>query len=190
MTNLDSRRLILVAWASCLWLAVLGKRRQYSADISKSAAFFSREFPSPGNRARSTAQHGRDAHATQAHLDIPLNRRKDDRVRRIVAIALVLSFAALGSGALERLHNAHHAIEDLKALLAARSSGQPNPKLPAHDESNCPVHVQLHLPALPVAITPPAMMLQRIARDDSQAPVVRVLSRLKDRIDCRGPPVC
>ena len=103
-------------------------------------------------------------------LDFPSHSRNHYSVRRIVAIILALSFAALGSGALERLHNAHHAAEDLKAFLAARSSGKPNPKLPAHDESDCPVHVQLHLPALPVAITPPAMKLERIARDAAPAP--------------------
>jgi hypothetical protein len=126
--------------------------------------------------------------ACHALLDILSEPRNDYGVRRLVAIVLALGFAALGSGALERLHNAHHAAEDLKAFLAARSSGQPNPKLPAHDESNCPVHVQLHLPALPVVIAPPAMKLERIARDAAPAPVVRVLARLPARIDCRGPP--
>jgi hypothetical protein len=110
-------------------------------------------------------------------------------VRRPVAIILALSFAALGSGALERLHNEHHAIEDMKALLAARASGKPIHKLPAHDESNCAVHVQLHLPALPVVIAPPAVMLLRIAREAPRVPVVRLLVRPPARIDCRGPPV-
>jgi len=101
---------------------------------------------------------------------------------------MALSFAALGSGAVERLHIAHHAVEDLKALLAARSSGKHLPKLPAHDESNCTVHVQLHLPALPVAIVPPKMTLDRAARDSVFAPIVYISGQPLDRIDCRGPP--
>jgi hypothetical protein len=40
MTNVERRSWLPVAWVSNPWLAVLRKRRLYSADISKSAAFF------------------------------------------------------------------------------------------------------------------------------------------------------
>ncbi len=66
-------------------------------------------------------------------------------VHRIAAAILVLCYIALGSGAVERWHNAQHAAEDAAVVAAAVKAGAPVPAIPTHDEGNCLIHAQIHL---------------------------------------------
>jgi hypothetical protein len=110
-------------------------------------------------------------------------------VQKLIAILLASCFAVLGTGAVEHAHNAHHAAEDALALEQLATSGRPAVPLPGHDESNCVFHLQLHLPALPIAIAPPTVNIARLV---GQA-VVAIPSLTAQlpllRIDCRGPPL-
>jgi hypothetical protein len=105
-------------------------------------------------------------------------------MKRVTAVVLLLIFLGIGSGAAERLHHLQHAMED---AAQARSGA---PLEDHHDESNCQVCAQLHIPmisggwvlllfflGLLVAFLPP--ILQSL-----------VSQRALIRIDCRGPPVC
>ncbi|HEY7088402.1 MAG TPA: hypothetical protein VH518_09960 [Tepidisphaeraceae bacterium] len=102
-------------------------------------------------------------------------------MKRPLVIFAVAWFLSLGTGAVEYLHNAQHARED------AQRSRQ-DPPAPAHDESNCPVHAQLHQPL----IVAPAVVLLIcagifVAFISQLAPAFHSL-RIPSRIDCRGPP--
>lgn len=98
-------------------------------------------------------------------------------LRRGVIVLSVLWFVALGAGALEHAHNSHHAWEDRHHSDA-----------PVHDDSNCAVHAQLHLPLM-AAGTPPTILPQGevLAVLIERAPAMRAL-RVPTRLDCRGPP--
>lgn len=112
------------------------------------------------------------------------------RMQRFAAILLLLCYAALGSGAAEYWHNAEHAAEDAAIVSAAKDSGAPVDHLPIHDESNCPIHAQLHICCLAVAWTPLLICLGLFV-----AFLTLLTQRLPLRhaalaIACRGPPVC
>ena len=98
-------------------------------------------------------------------------------LRPLAAIFLLLCFAALGSGALARLHDLHHEHEDC--------GGQPG----QHDEHSCTLHALLRTPIilLPTAVTLllPGMLLSSV----SLPAAVPAARRWLGRLDCRGPPV-
>jgi hypothetical protein len=109
-------------------------------------------------------------------------------MRRVSSIILILAFLALGSGATEFLHNAQHAAEDARSAIAQGPEHSPDSPVPAHDDSNCAVHLQLHLPALPAYVPPPALFVGLLIGLISVA-LPRVSSfRAPVLIDCRGPP--
>jgi hypothetical protein len=115
-------------------------------------------------------------------------------VRRITAILMVLCYVALGSGAMERLHNAQHAAEDAK-IAAAFDSGKVVPPhagdhhpSPIHDESNCPVHAQLHLAGLAVAWVPLLICLGLFVAFLTLLPPCPPARQVVFAIACRGPP--
>ncbi|MGH7180131.1 MAG: hypothetical protein ACREJC_22325 [Tepidisphaeraceae bacterium] len=95
------------------------------------------------------------------------------------ALILALWFFALGSGAVERLHNDQHAREDARHESPASSR---------HDDSNCATHAQLHLPVL-VALIVPLLLVAALAWSGPHTYEPRCArSRVPSRIDCRGPP--
>jgi hypothetical protein len=109
-------------------------------------------------------------------------------VRRFPAIILIFTFCALGSGATEFLHNAQHEAEDARENLLRRQAGLPDAPAAPHDDSNCAVHLQLHLPALPAFVPPLAVSVAMLVGVLSLA-LPRVISyRVPVAIDCRGPP--
>jgi hypothetical protein len=109
-------------------------------------------------------------------------------MRRVSSVILILAFLALGSGATEFLHNAQHAAEDARWAIAQGPGHSPDSPAPTHDDSNCPVHLQLHLPALPAYVPPPALFVGLLIGLVSVA-LPRVTSfRAPVLIDCRGPP--
>src|SRR5579871_5962139 len=68
------------------------------------------------------------------------------KVHRLGAIILVACYVALGSGAVERWHNARHAAEDARMMAAAAPhEGTPSQNLPPHNDYNCAFHWQLHV---------------------------------------------
>jgi hypothetical protein len=110
-------------------------------------------------------------------------------VYRFAAIILVLCYAALGSGAVESLHNAHHATED--ARLAALQDQRTTPTHPTHhDENNCPVHLQLHLSVMAVGWVPLLICLGLFVAFLTELPVSLPPQQRCLVISCRGPPVC
>src|SRR5271165_7393482 len=69
-------------------------------------------------------------------------------MRRMIAIFLACWFVALGSGGLAALHDLQHHLEDAATAAADRAAGRPDKDPPQHDESNCPIHAQLHIPLI------------------------------------------
>ena len=101
---------------------------------------------------------------------------------------MMLCYVALGSGAAEYWHNAEHAAEDAAAAVMARDSGAPLDHSPIHDESNCPIHAQLHLAGLAVGWVPLLVCLGFfIAFLTLLAPRLPA-QRLVFALPCRGPP--
>ena len=110
-------------------------------------------------------------------------------MRRIGAIILIVCYALLGSGAVERWHNAQHAIEDAAALVSAGSSQLPQGS-PLHTDWNCPFHSQLHLAAMAVGWVPLLICLGLFLAFLSLLPVRVAPVRAVIALACRGPPVC
>jgi hypothetical protein len=75
-------------------------------------------------------------------------------MRRLSAILLIATFLALGSGTLERLHNQQHAAEDSIRAALGGGNGTPERMPPVHDETNCDIHAQLHLPMISIGWVP------------------------------------
>jgi hypothetical protein len=111
-------------------------------------------------------------------------------MRRVVSCLLLVCFFALGSGAALYLHELDHQREDAKEAALAKAAGLPVPDQPDHDDNNCPIHRQIHLPMIHVPAAPPLLMLL--------GAVVAIFSELRAQvcsaqflavIDCRGPPM-
>jgi hypothetical protein len=100
--------------------------------------------------------------------------------RRLTAIVMLVAIALLGSGTLEYLHNLAHAYEDIAA-------GAPESR--HHDDTNCAVHAQLHLPMLGGAHVPLLVFLGLFVAFLTQLPRAVESRRIPIRLDCRGPPV-
>lgn len=111
--------------------------------------------------------------------------------KRIAAIFVIACTLLLSSGALSRVHEAAHAIEDQRALDASHD-GSPAPVVPAHhDDTNCFLHAQLlNTPFVPVGIMPILVLLGLFVAFLTQIPQSIERRFVADRIDCRGPPRC
>jgi hypothetical protein len=110
-------------------------------------------------------------------------------VRRLIAILAIAWFGALGTGLVEFAHNAQHAMEDALAARMGADRLHPDQTPPHHDDSNCAVHAQLHLPLIATPIVVLLICAGLFVAFVSQLAPVLVLARLPSRIDCRGPPV-
>lgn len=110
-------------------------------------------------------------------------------MQRVAAIVMILCYAALGSGAMEYWHNAQHAAEDA-AMLATAEPGVPHDHDhgPIHDESNCPVHAQLHLAGLAVAWVPLLVFLGLFVAFVTLLAPPPVARQVVFALPCRGPP--
>jgi hypothetical protein len=110
-------------------------------------------------------------------------------VRRLASISLMLCFVALGTGTLEYLHNLDHLREDAREANLLRKAGLPvSPQ--KHDESNCAVHAQLHLPILNVGWVPLLVFLGLFVAFLSLLATPLIPRPVPAWIDCRGPPLC
>jgi hypothetical protein len=103
---------------------------------------------------------------------------------------LIACYLALGSGAVERWHNAQHAIEDAAVVAAAEHSRVPAPQTPLHDDSNCLMHAQIHLSAMAVAWVPLLILLGLFIAFLTLLPVQVIGVERRFALACRGPPVC
>lgn len=113
-------------------------------------------------------------------------------MRRVAAILLILCYAALGSGAMERWHNAQHAAEDAAqaaAVVIAPGASLPLDHSPIHDESNCPVHAQLHFAGMAVAWVPVLICLGLFVSFLTQLAPRLTPQRVRLAVACRGPPI-
>src|SRR3954454_3001385 len=120
-------------------------------------------------------------------------------MRRIVALILATSFLALGTGALEYLHNSAHAREDAAAAVAVfgraslgsasdPSDDAPSPRGPLHTDANCVIHAMLHAPLLTGGWVPLLVCLGLFVAFLTQLTPPVLSRRPLVRIDCRGPP--
>ena len=140
----------------------------------------------------------------QLLLDIHLHLHHSGIVRKCPVILLILSIFSIGCGGLEYLHNLGHALEDaledveqlqmpaavdLAAVHLAGLHQIPVHSDRHHDESNCPVHAQLHMPAITGGWVPLLVCLGLWIAFLSQRPVPVVRCLHVTRFDSRGPPV-
>jgi hypothetical protein len=108
-------------------------------------------------------------------------------MRRAAATLLALWILALGSGLVECVHELQHEMEDRVEDARAAAAGKPL-EGHEHDETNCSVHLQLHLPLLQVPWVPAiAVFLAVIAVVDVVG--ARCASAgFVERKRCRDPP--
>ena len=108
-------------------------------------------------------------------------------VRRLPAILLLITFAALGSGLLEGLHLRTHLRERATARLASPSVDQSDPD--SHDASACEFCARLHLPRVSTGWVPVLVCLGLFVAFLTQLSPRLDAQRVIFRPDCRGPPV-
>jgi hypothetical protein len=110
-------------------------------------------------------------------------------VHRLAAMILVVGYLGLGSGAVERWHNARHAAEDAQILEAARLAGVPLKHFPFHDDYNCSFHWQIHVSTMAVGWVPLLILLGLFLAFLTMLPVQLPVYQRMLVISCRGPPV-
>ena len=109
-------------------------------------------------------------------------------MNRLAASILVLCYLALGSGAVERWHNARHAVEDAAAISAAKQAGLPTPAIPTHDDSNCLIHAQIHLSTMVIGWVQLLILLGVFVAFLTLLPVTVASRERRFTLSCRGPP--
>jgi hypothetical protein len=109
-------------------------------------------------------------------------------VNRLAASILVLCYLALGSGAVERWHNARHAVEDATAVAAATKAGLPAPAIPTHNDSNCQTHAQIHLSTMVIGWVQLLILLGVFVAFLTLLPVKAAGVVPHFALTCRGPP--
>jgi hypothetical protein len=111
-------------------------------------------------------------------------------MRKLAAIVLLTGLAALGTGLLQHLHYLGHANEDAAAAAVARAHGLPDPAPAHHDDSNCDLHAQLHLPLVSIGWVPLLICLGLFIAFLTEIAPRCALRGPSQRLDCRGPPAC
>ena len=108
-------------------------------------------------------------------------------MHRLSSYLLLFVFLSLGSGTLEYVHNQQHQAEDAREDAIAAATGK-HTEEHHHDESNCAVHAQLHMPLVVmgwmlilVGIGLLITLLALLAK-----PLIP--RAMPVRIGCRGPP--
>jgi GAF domain-containing protein len=109
-------------------------------------------------------------------------------MRRVVAILFAGYIVALGAGAMEAWHDRVHAIEDAQDDALRWALGLPVAAHHEHDENNCDVHAQLHIPLLLSAWTGVLFFLGLLVISIVAAGHPWIDRRVHVRLDCRGPP--
>lgn len=110
------------------------------------------------------------------------------RVKRFAPILLLLCIGALGTGTLEYLHNLEHEREDAHEAAEARAAGLPETPHAPHDESNCDIHGQLHVPLMAAAWVPLLILLGLFVAFLTMLAPIAVEQSVPSCLGCRGPP--
>lgn len=122
---------------------------------------------------------------------------------RVAPILLTVSITLWGSGGLMYVHNLDHAARDAAAAAHEHSSQHaacgshghdhgPAHGTPVHrhDETNCEIHAQLHMPLLAGGWVPVLVCLGLFIAFLSLLSPRLTPQRVPPRTDCRGPPAC
>jgi hypothetical protein len=125
--------------------------------------------------------------AKQSLLDNALAPPDSFTVRKLASILLLICFFSIGTGALEYIHNLAHAAEDAREDAQAKAAGIPVEQH-HHDESNCEVHAQLHMPLIVSGWVPILVCLGLFVAFLTLLETPLIPRLLPQRIDCRGPP--
>ena len=120
-------------------------------------------------------------------LDRGYRLRRIPPVNRVASYLLLFVFLALGTGAAEYVHNKQHAAEDAHEDAIATASGKPAEEH-HHDESNCAVHAQLHMPYVAMRWVPIILGIGRLIAFLSLSITPLIPRMLPVRVACRGPP--
>jgi hypothetical protein len=105
---------------------------------------------------------------------------------RLAPILLLLAFAALGSGLLERLHRQTH------AAASSLKTSRPHDTAPQErrdDDGACELCLTLHLPVILASIPSLLIFVGFLAASHTFFPATPALQRLHSPIDRRGPPI-
>lgn len=108
-------------------------------------------------------------------------------MRRIAAILLLASFAAMSSGLMGYLHHHFEYEQQARSQSLARSWSQP-PDEPGHDESTCTICMTLHAPVMSAGYTPTLIFLGLFVAFLTQLPRSFTSVRVPLTLDSRGPP--
>jgi hypothetical protein len=109
-------------------------------------------------------------------------------VKRVAPIFLLLFFLALGTGTLEFLHNLEHQREDAREAAEAKAAGLPESPGVPHDDSNCEIHAQLHVPLMAAAWVPLLVLLGLFVAFLTLLAPAMVEQGVPSCLGCRGPP--
>lgn len=114
-------------------------------------------------------------------------------MNRFAANLLVVCFLALGTGALQFVHELGHLLEDREENAAALAAAVANHAVPPahehHDEDNCQICAQLHLTYISGGWTPVLVCLGLFVAFLSLLDTPLIPRLLPLRLDCRGPPI-
>lgn len=111
-------------------------------------------------------------------------------MRRLASIPLLVVFLALGTGALQFLHNLDHQRFDARHAPPADREGMPSHPAPLPDDNNCATHAQLHQPVSTIAWVPLLIYLGLFVAFLTLLTPGPVSHRPPLALDCRGPPAC
>ena len=119
---------------------------------------------------------------------------------RSASLFLALLFIALGSGAIEYVHNRAHVIADsledraamFNLLRSHHIAGVADVRIPIghhHDDSNCATHAQLHLPIIGGQVIAGLVCLGLLIAQLAPHSNGLFEQLLSTHHDCRGPPL-
>ncbi len=103
------------------------------------------------------------------------------RIKTLCSLALLLTFAAIGSGAAQYAHQLDHLREDL-----ADHDHQKSPH--HHDEQHCAICTVLQMPSLSQPYTPILISLGILILFSREIILISRTHRHLSPIVCRGPP--
>jgi hypothetical protein len=110
-------------------------------------------------------------------------------LNRVASIILIIALLALGSGAVEYLHNLDHHPHQVAGTTSCDDHSGHDPA-PADDKSDCPFHFLLRAPIL-LTLEAPLLSLDPAPLDTASFIYTPLVSQhTPARIDCRGPPDC
>ena len=105
-------------------------------------------------------------------------------MRRLPAILLLITFAALGSGLVENLHLRTHQMQD-----TAADHARPDAPHPGDGDGGCELCANLHVGRISAGWVPILICLGMFVAFLTQLSPRLAPQRVAARIDCRGPPV-